>query len=167
MLKYAQIINEETKECYVGIGEDITFYQSLGMTEQDVEQAYNGLWYISGFTPQQSLEELKTLKRKEVNISRDKEEQGGFEYLGKIFDSDSISCQRISCAAQAYSMADDTTKIVWTCKDNSTIELNKAQLLGLVIALAQHSNTCHEKATTIKQKIDAAQTIEELKKINL
>ena len=115
--------------------------------------------------PKPSIEELKTIKRNEVNRARDKKEQGGFEYLGKIFDSDLISCQRISCAAQAFAQADDSATIVWTCQDNSTIELNKAQLLGLVVALAQHSNTCHEEATAIKQKIDAAQTIEELEAI--
>lgn len=112
-----------------------------------------------------SLDELKLIKREEVNRARDKKEQGGFEYLGKMFDSDSISCQRISCASQAFSMADDSVTIVWTCQDNSTIELNKTQLLGLVVALAQHSNSCHEEATIIKQKIDSAKTIEELEAI--
>ena len=51
MKKYAKIINEETKECAVGIGTDVQFYESIGMTEMDVEQAYNGQWYISGYAP--------------------------------------------------------------------------------------------------------------------
>ncbi|MBQ8436764.1 MAG: hypothetical protein IJX20_03845, partial [Alphaproteobacteria bacterium] len=33
-----------------------------------------------------SLEELKIIKREEVNRARDAKEQGGFEYLGKMFD---------------------------------------------------------------------------------
>ena len=167
MKKYARIIDETLKKCVVGVGSNENFYKSIGMQEMDVEQAYDGNWYISGYAPKQSLEELKIIKREEVNRARDTKEQGGFAYLGKVFDSDSISCQRISCAAQAFSQADDSAKIVWTCQDNSTIELNKAQLLGLVVALAQHSNACHEEATAIKKKIDTAQTIEELEAISL
>ena len=151
----------------VGVGTNNDFYKSIGMQEMDVEQGYDGNWYISGYTPTQPLDELKLIKRTEVNRARDAKEQGGFEYLGKVFDSDSISCQRISCAAQALSLANDNASIVWTCQDNSTIELNKAQLLGLVVALAQHSNACHKEATAIKQQISAAQTIEELNAISL
>lgn len=53
MIKYAKIVNEETKECQVGTGTNVKFYQSIGMTEMDVEQAYNGQWYVKGFAPVQ------------------------------------------------------------------------------------------------------------------
>ena len=223
MLKYAKVINEETKQCEVGLGdptaifdevekvrtrqeteqqeqvvpaeydeqgnlvkEETTeivdvpidksetfietmtvgeWYESIGMTEQDVEQAYNGLWYLVGYAPVQPLGELKNLKRAEINQARDAEEQGGFEYLGKVFDSDQVSCIRISSAAQAMQYADDTATITWTTQDNSTIDLNKSQLMGLVVALAQHSNTCHQKATSLKAQIDACESKEELDKI--
>jgi hypothetical protein len=52
MIKYAKIVNEETKECQVGIGTNVEFYKSIGMSEMDVEQAYTGDWYISGYAPQ-------------------------------------------------------------------------------------------------------------------
>lgn len=52
MKKYAKIIDEETKLCEVGLGNNIKFYKSLGMTEMDVEQAYNGSWYLSGYCPE-------------------------------------------------------------------------------------------------------------------
>lgn len=51
MVKYAKIINHETKLCEVGTGTNKEFYQSIGMTEMDVEQAYNGQWYLSGYCP--------------------------------------------------------------------------------------------------------------------
>ena len=53
MRKYAKITNEETKECSIGVGTNVEFYQSVGMTEMDVEQAYNGNWYVSGYAPAQ------------------------------------------------------------------------------------------------------------------
>lgn len=51
MQKYAKVINEETKQCDVGLGTNIEFYQSIGMSEMDVEQAYNGAWYVMGYAP--------------------------------------------------------------------------------------------------------------------
>ena len=52
MKKYAKITNEETKECSVGLGTNTDFYKSIGMTEMDVEQAYNGAWYVEGYAPE-------------------------------------------------------------------------------------------------------------------
>lgn len=52
MKKYAKVINEETKQCEVGIGTNAKFYQSIGMTEMEVEQAYDGSWYIAGYAPE-------------------------------------------------------------------------------------------------------------------
>lgn len=115
--------------------------------------------------PKPSLDELKLAKRAEINRARDAAEQGGFEYLGKTFDSDPISCQRISTAAQAMAFAPEETAIVWTCQDNTTISLNKTQLAGLVAALAMHSNTCHQKATALKAEVEKAKSKEELEKI--
>ena len=51
MKKYAKVINEETKQCDIGDGTNTAFYQSIGMIEMDVEQAYNGSWYIQGYAP--------------------------------------------------------------------------------------------------------------------
>ena len=68
MLKYAKLVNEETKQCQVGIGDNIDFYKSLGFELLDVEQAYDGSWYLSGhcpIKPEPSLEEqLNTLELK-------------------------------------------------------------------------------------------------------
>ena len=48
---YAKIINEETKQCSVGDGNNFGFYQSIGMTEMEVEEAYDGSWYLAGYAP--------------------------------------------------------------------------------------------------------------------
>lgn len=115
--------------------------------------------------PTPTLDELKSKKREEINQARDAAEQGGFEYLGKTFDSDQISAQRISMAAQAMALAPGGATITWTCQDNTTIDLTAQELVGLVVALATWSNACHEKATALKAKIEAAQTAEELELI--
>jgi len=52
MKKYAQIANEKTKQCNVGIGTNTDFYRSIGMSEMDVEEGYDGQWYLEGYAPE-------------------------------------------------------------------------------------------------------------------
>lgn len=60
MIKYAKVINEETKECQVGTGTNSELYIKIGMTEQDVEQCeWNGNWYLKGYVPQEPEEHAK------------------------------------------------------------------------------------------------------------
>lgn len=51
MIKYAKVINEETKLCEVGLGTNSAFYKSVGMSEMEVEQGYDGSWYLAGYAP--------------------------------------------------------------------------------------------------------------------
>lgn len=51
--RYARIINEETKEVQVGVGCSDEYYVEIGMVEMDVEQAYNGQWYVAGYAPEE------------------------------------------------------------------------------------------------------------------
>ena len=148
--------NETTEIIEVPVEKEETY------TEQELVRYYQIVEI-----PKPTLDELKALKRSEINKARDEAEQGGFEYLGKTFDSDQVSCIRMSSAAQAMSLlpTSDENKITWTTQDNSTIDLTAAELMGLVGALAQWSNTCHEKATALKAKIDACLTAEELDEI--
>ena len=57
MIRYRKIINEETRQCDVGLGTNEAFYKSLGMELGEVEQDYKGLWYEQGYAPQKSVEE--------------------------------------------------------------------------------------------------------------
>ena len=57
MKKYAKVINEETKLCEVGLGTNSAFYQSIGMVEMEVEQAYDGGWYAKGYAPEKPVKE--------------------------------------------------------------------------------------------------------------
>lgn len=68
MKKYAKIINEETKACEVGVGTNTAFYQSIGMTEMEVEQAYDGSWYLVGFTPEKPAPTYKEVKATRASL---------------------------------------------------------------------------------------------------
>ena len=64
---YAKIINNETKQCEVGLGTNSAFYKSVGMSEMEVEQAYDGSWYVKGFAPEKPVEELQAQVRQVRN----------------------------------------------------------------------------------------------------
>lgn len=46
---FAKIVNQQTKEVQVVQGAKLA--QILGAVEMDVEQAYNGAWYVKGYAP--------------------------------------------------------------------------------------------------------------------
>ena len=75
MLKYAKILDEKTKEVSVFLGTDIEWAISGGFSEQDVEQDYNGDWYVAGYAPVKPApthEEISALREqayiKEVDV---------------------------------------------------------------------------------------------------
>lgn len=54
---YAKIVDKEKMLCEVGTGTNSAFYESIGMELMDVEQGYDGNWYVAGHAPKQPLEE--------------------------------------------------------------------------------------------------------------
>ncbi len=114
------------------------------------------------------LNELKDAKWAEIKAERDYLEQAGVPYLGKVIDSDTVSIQRIAIAvqaAQAVVEAEQPFKLYWTMQDNTTLEMDAAQVVGMSVSLAQYSNSLHQIARALREQIDAAKTAEELKAI--
>ena len=56
MIAYAKILDENTKIASVGLGTDASYYTSIGMTPMDVEQGYDGSWYLAGYAPEKPAE---------------------------------------------------------------------------------------------------------------
>ena len=63
---YAIVTDEKTKAVSVGLGTDIEFYKSIGMTDMEVEQDYYGNWYLKGYAPDCS-EQIKQDKIAELD----------------------------------------------------------------------------------------------------
>lgn len=117
---------------------------------------------------QPSLEDLKTAKWQEIKQARDNQEQAGLPYMGKVLDSDTLSVQRLTTAAQVAQLAISQNQeftINWTTKDNSTLTMTAQQVLEIPKALVQYNDDIHNKARLYKEKIDKATTAEKLAKI--
>ena len=68
MIKYAKILNQETGLCEVGTGTNSKFYQSIGMTEMDVQQSdIDNNWYLSEKCPMKTDEEKEREERERLN----------------------------------------------------------------------------------------------------
>jgi len=112
-----------------------------------------------------TLEEVKAAKLDEINRARDAQELAGFEYLGKMFDSDDKAMKRIGTAVGAAQVYPAFT-VEWTCADNSTITLNAEQMLFMPVAMAQYGNALHVKARELKALVEAAVTVEEVEGVS-
>lgn len=73
MKKLAKIVDEKLHTVNVALGDNIEFYKSIGFINLDVEQGYNGNWYIQGYAPtkpEPTLEEILIQKEQEYNMPR-------------------------------------------------------------------------------------------------
>ena len=106
-----------------------------------------------------TLTELQAAAWSRIKAERDRREQSGTPYLGKILDSDEKSVTRISIAvqaAQAAISAGTPFSLDWTMQDNSVITMTAAEVVGMSVALATHSNALHLAARAVHEKILAA-----------
>lgn len=133
----------------------------------------NGAWQLQDIAepekePEPTLEELKASKWAVIKNIRDRLEQSGVPYMGKTLDSDTVSVQRIAIAvqaAQAAIAANLLFTLAWTMQDNTAVEMDAAQVVGMSVALAQYSDDLHQIARALREQIEAAKTAEELEAI--
>ena len=105
-----------------------------------------------------------------IKSRRDSLEQAGFPYMGHPIDSDPVSVQRIAIAvqaAQAAAAAGQPFEIGWRCKDDHTLTLDVAGMMGMAVALATYANGLHLHARTLKDQVSAATTVDELAAIDI
>jgi len=118
--------------------------------------------------PPLPIEELREIKWQEIRAHRDRLEQSGMPYLNSRLDTDPISVQRIAMAAQAARLAiegghsPDAFFLEWTMQDNSNIDMTAMQVMMMPAILAQYANILHEVARELRERINEAQTQEEL-----
>lgn len=115
--------------------------------------------------PASTLEEEKAKAWERIKAERNKREQSGVPYIGKVIDSDPTSVQRISVAVQAAQAANKEFSLDWTMQDNSTVTMNAHQVVGMSIVLAQFTNNLHQTARKLREKIETATTADDVKAI--
>ena len=165
MKLYAQIVDENTKKLAVGLGTNSAFYESVGMVEMEVEQAYDGQWYVKGYAPLQPLEQLKEEKIAAFKECRNAEEVLPIGWNGYLYDYDSDSRERMRIKRQDIEDKGGTGKILWTLADNEQTEIGLNDFIGINSVAAERSESLHDKYNSLKAKVEAAASIEELENI--
>lgn len=177
---FAKIENDETKICSVGIGTDIDYYKSIGMTEMEVEEGYDGQWYVKGYAPTQPLDELKADKLAEIDAWTAAKITGGFVSNASgeavTYDSDKdtqLTMQGIAlnvntelfaekypdgCPVRGYPEGSETKQIYM---------LTPAQVMQWQADLSIHIGTCKQNGWAKQAEVAAAQSKEDLEAIVL
>ena len=173
MLKYVSDVNEETGLCgSVGVGTNTAYYQSIGMVERDVEQAYDGAWYLGGMVPSKPVELAREEKLAELKKQADSFKQNVnndmmiTSSIGYPMNADKRSQDNIrglidtlqSCGLQVCS---------YRCGDNVTRNLSIDQLKVLLLEIITNLQNLYTQKWQYEQKINEAKTTQEVEAIEI
>ena len=111
-----------------------------------------------------TLEEVKAQKIAELKSIRDTKEVEPIRTDKGIFDYDDKSRDRLYIARQALT-DNGGGEIVWTTADNQRVAMTIADFAAINGAAAARSNSLHIKYNELKQRVNAAQTVEEVEAI--
>ena len=117
--------------------------------------------------PEQTLDEVKVIKKSALKAERDQKEVLPIEYNGNSFDYDDKARDRINAAIIALDMAGAEATLQWTTADNTNTTVTAQNLRNIIAAVAMRSNTLHEQYRVAKEAVNAAETKEEVEAVTL
>lgn len=162
--------DKKTKKCLeVGTGTNTAFYKSIGMTDEEVEQAYDGSYYLKGYAPNQNLDELKSDKLAELTAITSK------------FDNQLVNTDMIIKSSLGFSINADLRSqlnihrlisigaetVSFVIADNTTVDLSLAQLNILINECESNMQYLFDLKQSYKKQIEQAKTAKELDAIDL
>ncbi|HEC2404485.1 TPA: DUF4376 domain-containing protein [Campylobacter jejuni] len=112
------------------------------------------------------LKYAKEFKKDEINKARDNAIECGVSYKDKIFQSAEKDRNLLTSTVSLFTI---TKKLpdgfVWISKDNEAVPFTLQELIQLGSIMANSVNINTIKARTIKDKVEQAQTLEEIQSI--
>ncbi|MDD4556207.1 MAG: DUF4376 domain-containing protein [Alphaproteobacteria bacterium] len=159
---YAKIIDEKTKQVSVGIGTNSAFYQSIGMTEMEVEQAYNGSWYVQGYAPKKPLELVKAEKLAEIKQAFNQEQEDGHIVSSLGFEVDATRRSKDDIESLLYV---DEFPVRFRDYNNEFHNLEKEQVEVLKREIIAYGLAVYQKKWSLEEAIKNATTIEEVEAV--
>lgn len=111
-----------------------------------------------------TLDEVKANKINELKGIRDTKEVEPVQTSKGLFDYDDKSRDRLYIARQALT-DNGGGSILWTTADNQRVPMEIADFAQINGAAAVRSNNLHIKYNELKERVNAAQTVEEVEAI--
>lgn len=167
MKKYAQIIDHETKLCNVGVGTNTDFYKSIGMELLDVEQAYDGNWYLKGYAPLKPFDELKAEKLSELTSLC-------HNFDDRLVNNDMYVISSLGFKVNADIRSQNNLKgliavnadtVNFVDYNNEIHKLKASDLNTLLVEVSKNGENLYMQKWAYAEKINACKTIAELEKI--
>ena len=163
--------DKNTKKCLeVGTGTNTDFYKSIGMVDMEVEQAYDGQWYLQGYAPTQPIEEVRQAKLSELSAQALAFEENVNKDM--LFVS-SVGGYRINGDRRTRSNLEDlitysTTDIIqFRDYDNTMREVTKEQLQVILKEHVINGQNLYYQKWAYEEQIKSCTTIEELNAIEI
>lgn len=157
-----KIHDQETNEVLIAVGDNSQFFESMGYTEVgEVEQAYDGRYFLAGYAPSKPLETMKAEKLDALNAAHEQAEADAhvLSSLGFTVDADDRANR-------------DVDGLLKTLKDGETVsfcdfnndfhELNRAQCETLQIEIIQNAQALYAQKWQYRTQVEAAESVEEL-----
>ena len=117
--------------------------------------------------PEQTIDEVKVIKKSVLKAERDQKEVLPIEYNGNSFDYGDKARDRINAAIIALDMAGTEATLQWTTANNTNATVTAQDLRNIIAAVAMRSNTLHEQYRIAKEAVNAAETKEEVEAVTL
>ena len=118
-----------------------------------------GIFDVRQEEPITTVEQAREIKLAELKIARDKAELQPINN----FDVDEKSIMRINNAITVINATKQP--IEWTLADNTIRMVNAEDLQNVILALAQQSNDVHEKYRVLKERVNACESIADVRAI--
>ena len=173
MLKYSQIINQTTGLCAIATGDNVEYYQSIGMVERDVEQSdIDGNWYLAELCPhktdEEKLREAKEAKYQEANTKANLflNTQALYE-LNPTFHVEATKENMNTLSSAAIAIEKGYIEFqVWTSKEDNVLNLTAEQCMQIAFGIgAIQGDVWCRQFISYKNAIEHASTIEEVEMI--
>lgn len=136
----------------------------------------NGKFYIAEIEPEnghrrfeivediKNLDELKAAKIAELKAAWEREENGYFYYDGVRFNADAKARERISFIKDALTESGEDG-VDFVDYDNNVHFYTLEDIKRLAAMLGDHIINCHADYNELKARVNAAQTVEQVKAI--
>jgi hypothetical protein len=126
MKKWVKIKEGETKVEAISDSSNINFLKKIGFVEMDVEESEKGGWYLMGYAPKFSEEEIAAKELEKAKVERaESVSKIIVEVDGMKFDGDETSQDRM---ARSIVALNDGETVQWVLADNTIAQVTKEQL---------------------------------------
>lgn len=115
--------------------------------------------------PKPDLETVKAEKIASLKNERQEREAAPVPYMGKLWDFDAKSRDRITAAITALEVSDIET-ITWTAYDDTSADLNITDLKSIIATAAVRGNELHTQYRVLRDAVNNCTTEEEINAIN-